>query len=240
MSYSRIGDVLEAQGKLDEALETYHDGLAIAERLAAADRSNTQWQHDLSVSFHLVGDVQVAQGKLDVALRAYREGFAIRERLAVVDRVNVDWQRDLSVSFDVVGDMLMTWAGRLEEARPAYRDSLAIRERLVAADRGNADWQRDLSVSYDMVGDVLVAQAIRRCPKCLPRGLAIPERLAAPIPATPRGSAISLFRTTRLAICWRGKETWVPHSIATVTDLRARSAPPTLVLTINKDGATPP
>jgi hypothetical protein len=35
----------------------YRDSLAIAERLAAADRSNTQWQRDLSNSYKKVGDV---------------------------------------------------------------------------------------------------------------------------------------------------------------------------------------
>src|SRR5258706_9460279 len=65
VSYDRIGDVLVAQGKLDEALKSYRDSLAIHERLAASDRSNTGWQRDLSVSYDRVGDVLVAQGKLD-------------------------------------------------------------------------------------------------------------------------------------------------------------------------------
>jgi hypothetical protein len=42
--YGKVGDVLVAQGKLDEALKAYRDGLAIRERLAAADRSNNRWQ----------------------------------------------------------------------------------------------------------------------------------------------------------------------------------------------------
>src|SRR5436190_1020597 len=67
-----------AQGKLDDALKAYSDGLAIRERLAAADRSNTGWQRDLSVSYNKVGDVLVAQGKLDDALKAYSDGLARR------------------------------------------------------------------------------------------------------------------------------------------------------------------
>ncbi len=63
----RIGDVLVAQGKLDEALARYRDGLAVCERLAAADPANTEWQRDLSVSFNKIGDVLRAQGKLDEA-----------------------------------------------------------------------------------------------------------------------------------------------------------------------------
>jgi tetratricopeptide (TPR) repeat protein len=55
VSYDRIGNVLVAQGKLDEALKAYRNGLAIAERLAAADPSNTQWQNDLQYSIGRLG-----------------------------------------------------------------------------------------------------------------------------------------------------------------------------------------
>ena len=174
-----VGDVLVAQGKLDEALKAYRDGLAIGERLAAADRSNTQWQRDLSVSYDKVGDVLVAQGKLDEALKAYRDSLAIAERLAAADRSNTQWQRDLSVSYNKVGDVLVA-QGKLDEALKAYRDGLAIAERLAAADRSNTQWQRDLSVSYDKVGDVLVAQGkLDEALKAYRDGLAIAERLAA-------------------------------------------------------------
>ncbi len=97
MSYNSIGNVLVAQGKLDEALDNYRQDLAIVERLAASDRSNTQWQRDLSVSYEKIGDVLVAQGKLDEALGNYRQSLESAERLAASDRSNTQWQRDLSV-----------------------------------------------------------------------------------------------------------------------------------------------
>ena len=80
--------MLMAQGKLEEALKAYRDSLAIRERLAAADPSNTQWQRDLSVSYNRVGDVLKAQGKLEEALKAYRDSLAIIERLAAADPSN--------------------------------------------------------------------------------------------------------------------------------------------------------
>ena len=139
--------MLVAQGKLDEALTACRDGLAIAERLAAADRSNTEWQRDLSVSYERVGNVLVAQGKLDEALKAYRDGLAIRERLAAADRSNTQWQRDLSGAFKKVGDVLVA-QGKLDEALKSYRDGLAIAERLAKADQTNAQWQFDLVTSH--------------------------------------------------------------------------------------------
>src|SRR5206468_4323871 len=81
VSQNNVGDVLSAQGRLDDALGAYRAGLAIAERLAPADPSNAGWQRDLSVSQERLGDVLSAQGRLDDALTAYRAGLAIRERL---------------------------------------------------------------------------------------------------------------------------------------------------------------
>ena len=89
-----------ARGNLDAALKAYQDSLAIAEKLAAQDPSNTEWQRDLSVSFNKIGDVQRARGNLDAALKAYQDSLAIREKLAAQDPSNAEWQRDLSVSFN--------------------------------------------------------------------------------------------------------------------------------------------
>jgi tetratricopeptide (TPR) repeat protein len=147
----RVGDVLSAHGRLDDALSAYRAGLAVAERLAAADPSNTGWQRDLSVSQGKLGDVLSAQGRLDDALSAYRAGLAIRERLAAADPSNAGWQRDLSVSQNKVGDVLSA-QGRLDDALSAYRAGLAIAERLAAADPSNAGWQRDLFISYEKLG----------------------------------------------------------------------------------------
>ena len=48
--------MLVAQGDLPEALQAYRDSLAIAERLAAADPSNAEWQRDLSVSYEKIAE----------------------------------------------------------------------------------------------------------------------------------------------------------------------------------------
>ncbi len=100
VSYTKVGEVLVAQGNLPEALKSFREGLAIGERLAKSDPGNAGWQRDLSVSYDRVGDVLVAQGNLPEALKSFRDGLAIRDRLAKSDPGNAGWQRDLSVSYD--------------------------------------------------------------------------------------------------------------------------------------------
>jgi tetratricopeptide (TPR) repeat protein len=174
-----LGDVLVKQGKLDEALKAYRDSLTITERLAAADRSNTEWQYDLGISHERIGNVLMAQGDLAGALLEYETKREIVGRLAAAYRSNTEWQRDLAVSYGKVGDVLVA-QGKLDEALKAYRGGLAIAERLAAVDRGNMQWQRDLAVSYNYVGNVLLAQnKFDEALKAYRDDLAIIERLAA-------------------------------------------------------------
>ena len=94
------------QGNGPEALKSYRDGFAIADRLVKADPGNAQWQRDLSASYNKIGDVLVTQGTLPEALKSYRDGLAIMDRLAKADPGNAGWQRDLSLSYANIGDAL--------------------------------------------------------------------------------------------------------------------------------------
>ena len=223
--YSKIGDVLVAQGKLDEALKAYRDGLAIAERLAAADPSNAQWQRDLSVSYERIGDVLVAQGKLDEALKAYRDSLAIRERLAAADRSNTQWQRDLSVSYE----QDRRRAGGAGQARRGAqglprqpRHPRAPRRGRSAATR---EWQRDLSVSYDKVGDVLVTQGkLDEALQGLPDEPRHPRAPGGRRSAAIRGgSATCRCPTTRSATCWWRRASSTRRSKPTATPRHPRA-----------------
>ena len=151
VSLGQQGDILRDEGKLEPALKSYRDGLAIFEKLAKQDPGNAGWQRDLSVSYNKVGDTQSAQGDLAGALKSYRDSLAIREKLAKQDRGNAGWQRDLSVSYNKVGDV-QSAQGDLAGALKSSRDSLAIFEKLAKRDPSNAGWQADLAFSYWRTG----------------------------------------------------------------------------------------
>ena len=57
MLCNKVGDVLVRQGKLEEALTVYENGLAIRVALVAKDRSNARWQRDLQSSIGRIGDL---------------------------------------------------------------------------------------------------------------------------------------------------------------------------------------
>jgi tetratricopeptide (TPR) repeat protein len=112
VSYGRIGKLLASQGKLDEALKSYRDSLTIAERLAALDRSNSQWQNDLHHT--TAGIDSLAYGF--VLARDFARALEVSDLVmsVVSDQIWVNANRAHALMF----------LGRVDEARTAFRRNL--------------------------------------------------------------------------------------------------------------------
>jgi tetratricopeptide (TPR) repeat protein len=154
---NELGDVLSAQGKLQEALEVYKQGLAIKKSLTDQDKSDQGRLRDFAQSFEKVGDVLVAQGKLQEALETYEQQLTIAQQLSEQSQSNNGLKANLSESYINVGDVLRK-QGKLQDAMGAYQQSLAIAKSLTERDKSNPVWQRAFGVSNQRVGEVLVRQ----------------------------------------------------------------------------------
>jgi tetratricopeptide (TPR) repeat protein len=95
VSHGSIGEVLRAQGKLDDALAAYHQTLAIAERLIADDPTNTVWQRDLALCHVRIGLIAERLGRNSEAVERYQEAAAISAELVARDSTNAVWQNEM-------------------------------------------------------------------------------------------------------------------------------------------------
>jgi tetratricopeptide (TPR) repeat protein len=134
---ANLGDVRIAQGKLQDAVDAYQQGLAIAQRLAEQDKSNTGWQRNLSASYEKVGNVLEAQGKLQEALDAYQQCLKVRQTLAEQDKSNSGLQRDLIVSLYKVGTITAKVGGNdnVMQAQGLLQTALNAAESYSGSDR---------------------------------------------------------------------------------------------------------
>jgi hypothetical protein len=73
VSYEKVGGVLEAQGKLQDALDACQQSLKIRQALVDQDKSNASWQRDLIVSLYNVGTITAKIGGNDSVTQA--QGF---------------------------------------------------------------------------------------------------------------------------------------------------------------------
>jgi len=95
ISHERIGNVLMAQGHLDDVLVEYRTELAIMEPLADRDRSNTDWQRFISVVYGRIGIVFVKPGNRTEALKMLTTGRTIIARMTEISPDNVEWRDNL-------------------------------------------------------------------------------------------------------------------------------------------------
>jgi tetratricopeptide (TPR) repeat protein len=70
VSYERIGDILDSQGKLEDAIGAYRQALKIRESLTEEDPSNAIWQRAWIIVYYKVGSVLTRNAaKLDEGRR---------------------------------------------------------------------------------------------------------------------------------------------------------------------------
>ena len=109
-SYSKIGDVQSAQGDLPAALSSYKEDLQIAQKLAARDPGNAQWQTDLVISFWKLAVVLEQQGtpqKREAGAK-YQRALEILRPLAVENRLTAEQK---------------TWIARIEARLKAITEN---------------------------------------------------------------------------------------------------------------------
>ena len=85
-----------AQGNLPEALKTYQQGLAIADRLATSDPNNMGWQRDLAVSYADLASAYRKSHETTKARDALAEGRAIIGKLVDQHSDQMKWKQDLA------------------------------------------------------------------------------------------------------------------------------------------------
>ncbi len=109
---------------LGEAAMQAHAALSIAERFAAEDPANVDWQRELGRSHYRVGTIADARGSRAEA-RAHLERAAdIMDRLARLDSLNPARRRDLAEARAALAQHLLAPG----ETHRALREARAVQE----------------------------------------------------------------------------------------------------------------
>ena len=117
-SYIKVGDVLMAQGNHVEALKSYRDGLAVADRLTKADPGNASWQRHLAISQNRVAVVLAEQGDSSRALDMLQQGRIIIARLVEQAPDNSQLSKDLAGFDDTIAKLKQASISETGSAKP--------------------------------------------------------------------------------------------------------------------------
>jgi|GEM_PF-3316958 len=152
----RIGYVLEAEGKMADALTYYEQELTGFENLLHRSSTDNSLRFDLSVAYESVGGVLREEGKPDLALPKLQKAMELAEQLSSQDGDGKKYQRQFSVALQNYGSVLAD-LDKTPAALQAYTQSQEICERLVAAAPGEVAFQQDLADCLGRVGDLYKA-----------------------------------------------------------------------------------
>ncbi|MBI1917216.1 MAG: protein kinase [Planctomycetes bacterium] len=94
-----------AKGKEDAKLKAQQEALAIRQKLAGADPTNTQAQVDLAANLHAVGVLQAELGQTEEASKSLAQALGIRQTLNKKSPQNTRFQADLAATQIALGNL---------------------------------------------------------------------------------------------------------------------------------------
>ena len=147
-AYLKIGDVQGEPytanlGDTEGALASYRRAQSTLERLAPADPTNPDLQHDLSQAYRKISQIHIRRGAWEESLSIQRKGTDIAEKLVANYPDRPRYRELLAESYLNIGKAVYQ-AGSTEsvEAQRAalekFRQALAVRAPLLAAEPENA------------------------------------------------------------------------------------------------------
>jgi serine/threonine-protein kinase len=149
-SLTKVAGLLEATGKTDEALATYHE----AERkLAALAPASLSARSALASCHSQLGRLLSTIGRWSEALAVYRQARADQELLAGAAGSNTEARRDLADTIGGIGKLL-SQTGQPAEAEIQHQEALAIRQKLAEAEPRNPGLRREVGMSLNNLGEL--------------------------------------------------------------------------------------
>jgi len=115
ISYERLGDLMVAVGRGEDAARYFQQSLDIRTRLADREPDRADYQRDLSISYERLGDLMEAAGRIDDAVSLYERSLPIAVRLAKNELHITRYQQDLHISYRRLTELLKA-AGRHADA----------------------------------------------------------------------------------------------------------------------------
>jgi tetratricopeptide (TPR) repeat protein len=164
------------------AWQRFESARLSAERLVQLDPTNSNWQHELSLSYLQLAEASAQVGRLDAAKELLEKNFAMERKQAAADTSDAAAQRKLWDSCERFGDLCQR-TFRFRSALHCYQQGLEIAKKRAASDPGDLQWQRNLAVSYEKVGVSL--RDFQDAEEFFQKSLDIRKKLAVADPADP-------------------------------------------------------
>lgn len=129
VSYSKLGDIYQALGKFDEALDFFLKETNLFEELHRANPQNESLKNGLTISYAKLGDIYQALGKFDEALDFFLKDLKLTEELHRANPQSVELENGLAISYYKLAELHRA-KEEMVQARTHYDKAIAVWEKL--------------------------------------------------------------------------------------------------------------
>lgn len=155
-----IGRALSLMGRIDEALKSIEEDIALTQDLIKLDPSSQRNLEDLAASYESIGDIlRIAQRPV-AAEAAFRDSLSIRSRAAANDVLNSDLQAALASCHAKIG-LISLKSGDTAKALHQLTVARNIIEPL-ALGSTNAAWHKGLDFLKSQISLLAPSQGLER------------------------------------------------------------------------------
>ena len=139
-----IGNILWSQGRFEEAIATYREQLALAERAMATEREDDSWHDAIGRAYYLIGQSQLRREQLDEATASYAKSIEHYTVFTTAHPDNGRGVRNMAVALLKTGDVQFEQM-QLTLALDSYTAAAQTYERYIAQHGSDADSTRTLA-----------------------------------------------------------------------------------------------
>jgi serine/threonine protein kinase/tetratricopeptide (TPR) repeat protein len=184
-AFLRLGQVREALGEHEAAVQDFEAGRALFARLSADFPKAPVYRHDWARSLGNLGGILRHLGKYVEAEAAYRQAGDIFDKLTIEFQNNPEYRSDMAKAHHNLG-ILLFGLGKSEEANLSNRRARDINEKLTVDFPTVPKYRSDLAANYRMLGQLLNALKKREVAEEASRqAVTISEQLATDYPDVP-------------------------------------------------------
>jgi tetratricopeptide (TPR) repeat protein len=152
-----MGDILQRQGKFDEAAAAYARARDSVGAAIARGMKDQRLRQDEAVIFQDLGALARARGDIAGAETLYSRALAIVESLAREQPTDAATRHGLAVAHRNLGDIKLE-KGLIDAAAAEYGPASEIAHDLAVENPNNALLQRDYTLSQERLGETLTAK----------------------------------------------------------------------------------
>jgi len=153
LALASVGDLLEANGRIDEARTMFERSLSMRQALLAAKPNDADARRELTTALLRIGWMEMQTGRPERAVEHYREMLSIRESILAASETGRA-RRDVMRAHAVLAQALEA-TGQMQGAIESARTELALAEQLARDDPQNERARSDLIVARYEAGSIL-------------------------------------------------------------------------------------